>query len=131
MMGITARHWREQPQRYRLEAGKCKVCGAIFFPPRLVCRECGSREFETIKLSGEGVIETFTIIRVPPTQFSDEAPYAVGIVKMAEGVKITTQIVDYPLDQIKTGQRVRFEFRRVQADGETGILCYGYKCVPV
>jgi len=29
------------------------------------------------------------------------------------------------------GQEVRLEFRRIQADGEAGILCYSYKCVPV
>jgi uncharacterized OB-fold protein len=29
------------------------------------------------------------------------------------------------------GDRVKLEFRRVRQDGESGILCYGYKVVPV
>jgi hypothetical protein len=54
----------------------------------------------------------------------------VGIVELDGGVSITTQIVDVPPDAIKLGQRVRIEFRRVQEDGDAGIICYGYKCVP-
>jgi hypothetical protein len=127
---FPARYWREIPQRYRLEAGKCKGCGKICFPPRLICPKCGNREFEKIKLSDEGVIKTYTVIRVAPSQFSGQSPYAVGIVELDGGVSITTQIVDVPLDSIKLGQRVKIEFRRIQQDGDAGILCYGYKCVP-
>jgi uncharacterized OB-fold protein len=128
---FPARYWREIPQRYRLEAGKCKRCGKVCFPPRLVCPKCGSREFETVKLSDQGVVKTYTVIRVAPSQFSGMTPYAVGIVELDGGVRITAQIVDFPVEDIKMGQRVRIEFRRVQEDGAAGILCYGYKCVPV
>ena len=55
-------------------------CGKIFFPPRLVCNSCSSREFEDTKLSDEGIVKTFTIIRVAPTNFVDEVPYAIGII---------------------------------------------------
>lgn len=129
-MTTPARIWREIPQRYRLEAGQCLKCGKIHFPPKLICDACKGREFKTVNLPFEGTIETFTIIRVPPTPFSDEAPYAVGIVNLG-GVKITTQIVDTDLNSIKIGQKVKVEFRLIQKDGEAGVLCYGYKCVPI
>ena len=61
---ISPRYHREVAQRYRLEAGKCKQCGNISFPPRLVCPKCKSKTFETVQLSREGKILTFTIIRV-------------------------------------------------------------------
>ncbi|MFH0779129.1 MAG: Zn-ribbon domain-containing OB-fold protein [Candidatus Eisenbacteria bacterium] len=127
---FPARYWREIPQRYRLEAGKCKSCGRTCFPPRLICPKCGSREFEKVNLSDKGVVKTFTVIRVAPSQFADDAPYAIGIVELEGGVKITAQIVDCPLEEIKMGQKVKVEFRRIQEDGTSGILCYGYKCVP-
>lgn len=126
----SARYWREIPQRYRYEAAKCKKCGKIFFPPRLVCSSCRGREFEPTILAKTGIVETFTIIRVAPTGFTDEIPYAVGIVKLDDGVKVTAQIVDCDLGALAIGDRVRLEFRRVQQDGESGILCYGYKFVP-
>jgi hypothetical protein len=126
----SARYWREIPQRYRREAGRCTKCGTVFFPPRLVCRGCGGREFETTTLADEGTVETFTVIRVAPTGFEDEVPYAVGVVKLDDGVKLTAQIVDVDPGEIAIGDRVRVEFRRVQEDGESGIICYGYKFVP-
>ena len=130
-MSTSARYWREIPQRYRLEASKCKGCGAIWFPPRLVCAECGKREFEAHKLADQGKVQTFTVIRVAPTEFCDEAPYAVGIVELDDGVAIQCQIADCEPDELEIGMPVRIEFRKVKQDGEAGILYYGYKAVPV
>lgn len=122
--------WREIPHRYRLEAGKCKQCGFIGFPKRLICPQCHSREFETIRLSREGKLLTYTIIHVGPTKFNDQVPYAVGVVELKEGVRLLSQIADCDLDKIKTGMPVRIEFRRISEEGEAGVINYGYKCVP-
>jgi hypothetical protein len=129
-MTTPSRYWREIPQRYRLEANKCKKCGLVFFPPRLICSQCQNREFEETKLAEKGKVLTFTIIRVPPQQFVDQAPYAVGIVELDDGVKLTGQIVDCDFEDLKIGKRVKIEFRKLFSEGEAGILCYGYKFVP-
>ncbi len=126
----SARAWREIPQRYRLEAAKCASCGRIHFPPRVVCMGCRGRTFATVTLAREGTLETFTVIRVAPSGFADLAPYAVGIVALDDGVKITTQVADCDPARLAIGQRVRLEFRKVQQDGESGVLFYGYKAVP-
>ena len=126
----SARYWREIPQRYRYEAAKCSKCEKVFFPPRRVCSQCGTREFEKTQLPQEGKVETFTVIRVAPTGFSDEAPYAVGIVSLPGGIKVTAQIVDCDPTRLTIGDRVRLEFRKIRQDGDSGILCYGYKFVP-
>ena len=49
---------------------------------------------------------------------------------MADGARLTAQIVDVPLEDITIGMAVRIEFRKVQQDGAAGILMYGYKVVP-
>ncbi len=126
----SARYWREIPQRYRYEAAKCTACGRVHFPPRLVCRQCKGRTFTKTTLALSGVVETFTIIRVAPTGFGDQAPYAVGIVRLDDGVALTAQIVDCDPEKIAIGDRVNLEFRRIQQDGESGVICYGYKFVP-
>jgi uncharacterized OB-fold protein len=126
----SPKYWREIPQRYRLEAGRCVGCGKTYFPPRLVCADCSGREFETVKLADEGSIFTYTVIRVAPSQFVDQAPYAVAVVELDDGVRISAQIADADLDALEIGLRVRVEFRMIQQEGEAGIICYGYKCVP-
>lgn len=129
-MIFAARYAREIPQRYRLEAASCKWCNKTYFPPRLICANCKSREFTTKQLSDVGRIVSYTIVRVPPSQFTDESPYAVGIIELDGGVKITSQIVDCDIDRLEIDQKVKIEFRKIQQDGESGIICYGYKCVP-
>jgi uncharacterized OB-fold protein len=129
-MSTSARYWREIPQRYRLEASKCKGCGAVWFPPRLVCASCGRKSFKQVTLPDTGKVTTFTVIRVPPTEFCDQAPYAVGIVELKGGVRIQCQIADCTPDDLKIGMPVKIEFRKIKEEGEAGILCYGYKVVP-
>ena len=70
------------------------------------------------------------MIRVAPSGFGDLAPYAVAVVKLDDGVKITTQVADCDPAKLAIGRRVRVEFRRVQQDGESGVIAYGYKVVP-
>ena len=104
---FSARDWREYPRRYRLEAGKCKKCGKIVFPTRLVCPKCGAREFETEILPDTGKVLTYTVIRVAPSQFTDQAPYAVAITELTNGVKLMAQLVDCDVDNIKVGMKLK------------------------
>lgn len=121
---------REVPQHHRLEAGKCKKCGKTYFPSRLICHDCHGREFATVQLSKQGKVVTFTVIRIAPSQFADQAPYAMGIIEVDSGVRLMTQIVDCDLNEINIGMPVKLEFRKVLEDGEAGIIAYGYKAVP-
>jgi uncharacterized OB-fold protein len=118
------------PQRYRLEAGRCTSCGAVHYPPRLICRDCRSQSMETVELSKSCKLVTHTIIEVPPGPFVDEAPYAVGIVETDEGARLTCQVVDVDFEQMKPGMPLRLEFRLIQQVGHDGVLCYGHKAVP-
>ncbi len=130
-MSTSARYWREIPQRYRLEGAKCTACGVVNFPPRVVCEGCGGREFETVKLADRGKVLAHTVIRVGPSQFADQTPYAVGVVELDDGVRLTGQIADCEFEEINVGLPVRIEFRRIREEGEAGIICYGYKFIPV
>jgi uncharacterized protein len=126
----VAKHWRETPERYRLEAGKCTKCGHINFPGRLICPECGAKEFEMIRLAGTGTLETFTVIHTAPDGFADLAPYAVGVVKLDEGISILAQIADCNTTELKIGDRLVTKFRRIAEEGKNGMIQYGYKFVP-
>ncbi|HID38073.1 MAG TPA: Zn-ribbon domain-containing OB-fold protein [Calditrichaeota bacterium] len=123
-------YWREMPQRYRLEAAKCLHCGKVYFPPRQICSNCKQRSFETVRLNRKGKLLTYTIIHVAPSVFTDQVPYAIGIVELEHNLRLLCQIADCNLQEIKTGMSVALEFRRITEDGEAGIIHYGYKAVP-
>lgn len=127
----TANSWRETPQRYRLEANRCKGCKKIHYPPRRICDACGGREFELTVLPPAGKLLTYTVIRVPPSEFADLAPYAIGIVELDNGARLHCQLADCEFERLRVGLPVKLEFRRIQQDGEAGMIHYGHKAVPV
>ena len=124
-----ARYWREIPQRYRLEASKCEKCGKVHFPPRLICQSCKGKKFRPYTLPDEGKIVTYTIIRTPPAPYKDLSPYAVAIIELNDSTRITAQIADCDFKEIEIGKKVRAEFRKLQEEGKSGIIQYGYKFI--
>jgi uncharacterized OB-fold protein len=83
------------------------------------------------QLQGKGEIKTYTIIHVAPEDFEEQVPYPVAVIQLEEGPRITAQIVDCPIDQVKIGMKVEATFRRIKEDGYTGAIYYGYKFKPV
>lgn len=127
-MSDTVRAWRHIQQRYNLIGSKCTTCGRVFFPPRVVCPDCRRKgNIESFKFSGKGKIYTYSIIRTPTDDFKAIAPYAVAIIELDEGAKITAQLVDCDVDTIEIGDPVEMVFRKIREDGEDGVISYGYK----
>ena len=70
---------------------KCFRCRTVTFPPMGVCRHCGGMDLEVTPLKGEGVIRTFTVIRVAPE--GRKPPYAVAMVEMEDGPYVIGNLV--------------------------------------
>lgn len=127
----SPRYWREVPNRFRLEASKCKSCGKVIFPQRRVCPECRATEFEDTNLSRTAKVVTSTVIHIAPDDFAMEAPYAMAVVESPEGARYMIQVVDCDPSEVVPGFEVELEFRKIREEGQSGILCYGHKAVPV
>jgi uncharacterized OB-fold protein len=127
-MKNIARGWRHIPQRYNLIGSRCLQCGEVFFPMRVICPVCRRRgKLEDIKFSGKGKIHSYSVIHTPTDEFRNMAPYAVAIIELEEGTKITSQIVDCKVDEIEIGQEVELVFRKIREEGDEGVISYGYK----
>jgi uncharacterized OB-fold protein len=126
----SPRYWREIPNRYRLEAVRCRGCGKVSFPARRVCPACHGRDWEKTHLSWKGKVITSTVVQVAPSEFAMEAPYAMAVVETPEGARLMTQVVDCDAGSVAPGMDVTLVFRRLRREGHSGILCYGFKAVP-
>jgi uncharacterized protein len=126
----SPRYWREVPNRFRLEAARCRGCGKVVFPARRVCPACRGTEWEKTTLSFKGKVVTCTVVDIPPTEFQMEAPYAVAIIETPEGARLTAQVVDCDPATVAPGMDVDLVFRKIRKEGHGGILCYGFKAVP-
>jgi uncharacterized OB-fold protein len=129
----TPRFWREIDERYALKGVKCGNCGAVIFPSRTLCPQCRHASVGKLvpfKLSGDGVVEAVTVVHAPPAGFELQAPYTMALVRLAEGPRIAAQVTDAKPGDVKPGTKVRAVFRRINEEGEAGVVQYGYKFVP-
>lgn len=131
--------WRRSlPQRHRLEAGACKACGGLQFPPGGACRDCGARRgYEAVSLRRTGTIDAVTTIHTggAPPEFADQqsrsGPYASAIVAMdgpgGQTVRVPLQVVLAGEDSAAIGDEVVTTVRRLYED--EGVPRYGMKAV--
>lgn len=92
----------------RLTAIRCSQCQELAIPPKEFCGSCGKRAWESVPLAGHGTIASFTVIRVAPRGHVGQTPYAVAVVRLAEGVSLLGRITDLPLESLRVGLPVRF-----------------------
>lgn len=94
----------------KLMAGKCLKCGKIHLPPRPLCDNCFSTQFEWIPVSGKGKLLTYTVIHIAPIQFQTMAPYTVGIVQLKNSLKIPGMITGVTPEQLEIGMSLTIDF---------------------
>ncbi len=61
---------------------KCINCGNLSLATVYFCKKCGKRGFDDIILDGQGKVETYTIMTVPPTGFEKYTPYAWVVINL-------------------------------------------------
>jgi uncharacterized protein len=105
---ITTRAFFEKARAGQLTAIRCGSCGELAMPPKELCPSCHAHAWQPVTLAGDGVIASFTVIRVAPRAHAAGVPYAVAVVRLKEGVSILGRIVDIPLDKLAVGLSVRF-----------------------
>ncbi len=122
-------------ERLRIIAGKCTACGALAYPQRPVCIECGNDTFEDTPLSGDGTLYTFSVVNGggAPSEFDDEqimtGDVLCGVVELAEGPRVMVRLADADPETLEIGMKVKAVVRRLY--DQEGILRYGAKFVPV
>ena len=66
----------------KILAQKCINCGNMSLATVYFCQKCGKRGFDDAVLDGQGTVETYTIMTVPPTGFEKYAPYAWAVINL-------------------------------------------------
>jgi uncharacterized protein len=105
----TAFFW-EGARRGELRIRKCASCGVLRHPPGPLCPACRSTERTYVVASGEGTVYSYVVHHHPPVP-GLEAPFAVAVVELPEGVRIVGNVVDCPSSEVTVGMPVRVVFR--------------------
>ncbi len=97
-------------------AYKCRKCGHLHYPYRMVCRNCGENEhneFDPVPLPKRGKLLTFSRVHSLPADF--EVPsLGLGIVELENGIRITGQL---KIEEPAMGMAVRGEVEIVRREG--------------
>ena len=84
----------------------CSQCGEYFFGQVLFCQNCSSKDLDSVELSKQGTLYSYTIVRVPPPGWQGVVPYAIGQVELPEGPHVLSEVVGCPFDDIKIGMKL-------------------------
>jgi uncharacterized OB-fold protein len=92
---------------------RCGSCRSWLHPPAPYCRACLSQDLAPEPVSGRATVEAYTVNH-HPWHPSFPPPYAVAIVSMEEdpGVRLTTNIVGCPAEDVRVGLAVQVTFRQ-------------------
>jgi uncharacterized OB-fold protein len=95
----------------RLRMLRCRACLTYVHPPAPICPSCRGREVAPDVLSGRGRVAAFTVNHQPWIPGFDP-PYVVAIVELEEqaGLRLTTNIVGCPIEDVSIGMPVRVRF---------------------
>jgi len=122
MSEFTSKNYADSLAERKIRGSKCAECGLLHLPPRPVCPECGGSEMTWKDVSGDGVLRAFTVVQVPLSTMMGRSPYAVAVVELDDGPRISGLVLN--VDEgatLSIGARVIAEFVK---GGEKTALCF-------
>ena len=75
----------------------------VVFGPATFCQSCSSSNLEQIELATQGILYSYTIVRVPPPGWPGPVPYVLGEVELPEGPHVLAEVVDCAHDDLQVG----------------------------
>jgi uncharacterized protein len=100
--------FREATRHRRLVLPWCTPCDAAFWYPRPACPRCGSTTIDWRPASGRGTVYAASAQHVAAgAAFADQVPYAVALVELDEGVRLMSNVIGCPADDVRGGMAVR------------------------
>lgn len=110
---LTRPYW-DAAKRHELVMPRCKKCDHLFFYPRSECPRCFSTDIEWTKVSGQGRLHSFTIVRQPANPvFFEDVPYVYALVQLNEGPRMISNVVECDIDNVRVDMSLTVVFDEV------------------
>ncbi len=84
----------DELRKGRFMTTKCKKCGTLCWPPRVVCPECQSDELRYVSLPKTGKLWAFTELCMgAPLGMEQDLPFSIGIIELDKiGLRLLSRI---------------------------------------
>jgi uncharacterized OB-fold protein len=90
----------------RLTTTKCRKCGHVPFPPRVICPECNSDDLEWVDLPTRGKVLYFTE-EVAGVPLGFETPLIHALIALGEGRNLVSRVINCKEGQLREGDEVQ------------------------
>lgn len=112
----TKEFWKATKQG-KLLVQHCNDCNSNIFFPKKVCPECWSENLTWIESTGKAKVYTFTeMLDMVEPKFMGDLPYVIAMVDIAEGIRMTTRIVNCKPENVAINMNVEVVFQDVSSD---------------
>jgi uncharacterized protein len=101
--------WFEGARMHRLLIQRCASCGTLRHPPRPMCAECRSYEWDVVDASGRGTIYSYVVNHYPQVP-AFVYPLAVGLIELEEGTRLVANVIGIEPGDIRIGMPVEVEW---------------------
>jgi uncharacterized OB-fold protein len=107
--------WWNMASEGKLGIQRCLGCKTLRHPPRPMCGDCRSMEWDAVEASGRGTICSYTVLTHPRFPGYDY-PLIIILVDLEEGTRFTSQLVDCEPGEVGFGLPVEMLIHE-DADG--------------
>jgi uncharacterized OB-fold protein len=112
--GLNGEFYTECARQGCLVFQRCDACGAFRHPPRILCAACASDRVSWVPSTGRGTIFSWTVThRATHPAFASEAPYAVVVTELEEGVRLVSGLRELAPAQLALGLAVEVALEEV------------------
>jgi hypothetical protein len=105
----------------QLVAQRCRGCGRLRHPPRPMCPDCRSLEFEVVPLSGRGSLYSYAILHHPRHPAFDY-PVIAALVDLEEGIRLVSNLSGVEAADIEIGMELEVEFDATENGGAVPVF---------
>ena len=119
-MSSLSQHYWDGAARGELIIQRCTACRRWIHFPEHACPSCGGHDFTFDPVSGQGHVETFSVIHrsfVPA--FAERSPYVIAWIGLPEqeGLRVFANVTGCAPDEVAIGMAVEVCFE--SQDGRT------------
>ena len=110
-MGLDNAWWWQLAEEGKLGIQRCLGCRTLRHPPRPMCGDCHSLDWDVVESCGKGSICSYTVLHHPKFPGYDY-PLIIVLVDLAEGTRLTSQLVGCPPQDVDFGLPVEMLIQR-------------------
>jgi uncharacterized OB-fold protein len=103
--------WWDMASNGKLGIQRCLGCKVLRHPPRPMCGECRSLEWDAVESSGKGTVCSFTVLTHP--QFPGyEYPLVIVLVDLEEGTRVVSELTNCDPSDVDFGLAVEMSIHQ-------------------